>query len=95
MHLSQKNTSWRRIADAENQVSLCNICTPTSAGSFPKLEDKARKTMACDYFVDALNDPMLELKIQEKALRRLDAAYKKGVQPRDVAAKRQRENYFR
>ena len=35
--------------------------------------------MACDYFVDALNHPMLELKIQEKAPRCLDAAYKEAL----------------
>jgi len=36
--------------------------------------------MACDYFVNALNDPMLELKIWEKAPRHnLYAAYKEAL----------------
>jgi len=38
------------------------------------MEDKAREVMACNYFIDALNDPKLQLKIREKVPRRLDAA---------------------
>jgi len=55
-----------------------DLCCLTAL-AFPKLEDKARKMMACDYFVDALNDPMLELKIREKAPQCLDAAYKEAL----------------
>jgi len=35
--------------------------------------------MNCDYFVDALNDPMFELKVWERAPRRFDAAYKEAL----------------
>jgi len=50
-----------------------------TALAFPKLEDRARETVACDYFVDALNDPTFELKVRERAPRRLDAAYKESL----------------
>jgi len=43
------------------------------------MEDKAHEVMACDYFVDTLNDPILELKIREKTSRRLDATYKEAL----------------
>jgi len=35
--------------------------------------------MACNYFIDALDDPAMDLKIGEKALRHLDATYKEAL----------------
>jgi len=43
------------------------------------MEGKAFKVMARDYFIDALNDRTLELKIQEKAPRHPNAAYKEAL----------------
>jgi len=52
----------------------------TSSVSFPKLEHKARELMACDYFIDSLNDPNLALKVRERSPKNLDLALKIALQ---------------
>jgi len=80
--LNRRSIEWRRNGDAGNRETLQHLHSDIRrliVLAFPKLEDRARETMACDYFIDALNDPMLELKIREKAPRCLDAVYKEAL----------------
>ena len=48
--------------------------------AFPKLEHKARELMACDYFIDSLNDPNQTLKVRERSPKDLDLALKIALQ---------------
>ena len=48
--------------------------------AFPKLEHKARKLMACDYFIDLLNDPNLALTIRKQSPKYLDSALNFALQ---------------
>ena len=51
-----------------------------TALALPELDHKARETMACDYFIDALNDPNLALKVRERFPKDLDAALRVALQ---------------
>ena len=48
--------------------------------ALPKLEHKARELMACDYFIDSLNDPNPALKVRERSPKDLDSALKIALQ---------------
>jgi len=45
-----------------------------AALAFPDVERKARESIACDHFLDALADPELALKIRERQPSSLDSA---------------------
>ena len=51
-----------------------------AALAFPKVERKARESIACDHFLDALDDPKLALKIREWQPSDLDAALRIALQ---------------
>ena len=51
-----------------------------AALALPELDHKARETMACDYFIDALNDPNFALKVRERFPKDLDAALRVALQ---------------
>ena len=40
--------------------------------AFPELDHRARETIACDYFIDALADPDVALKVRERSPANLD-----------------------
>ena len=45
-----------------------------------EFDRKAREAMACDYFIDALNDPDFALKVRERSLKDLDSALRRALQ---------------
>ena len=51
-----------------------------AALAFPKLDHRARETMACDYFIDALDDPNFALKVRERSPKDLDSALRVALQ---------------
>jgi len=51
-----------------------------AALAFPKVERKARESIACDHLLDALDDPELALKIRERQPSDLDAALRIALQ---------------
>ena len=51
-----------------------------AALAFPKVERKARESIACDHFLDALDDPELALKIRERQPSDLDSALQIALQ---------------
>jgi len=55
-----KLKSCRRQPGETLQHLHSDICHLTAL-AFPKLEDPVCMVIACDYFIDALNDPVLEL----------------------------------
>jgi len=48
--------------------------------AFPDLEHTARETIACDYFIDALAEPDLALKVRERSPNSLDEALRIALQ---------------
>ena len=46
----------------------------------PTLTEDARETIACDYFIDAINDPDFALKVSERAPSTLDDAFRIALQ---------------
>jgi len=47
--------------------------------SFPKLEDKVRELITCNYLIDALDDSAMELKVGEKVSCHPDATYNEAL----------------
>jgi len=48
--------------------------------AFPDLDHKARELMACDYFIDALDEPNFSLKVRERLPGDLDSALRIALQ---------------
>jgi len=48
--------------------------------AFPGLDHRARETIACDYFIDALADPDFELKVRQRSPANLDSALRIALQ---------------
>lgn len=48
--------------------------------AYPTLQQKARKAIACDYFIDAMEDADFALKIRERAPPTLDEALRVALQ---------------
>jgi len=48
--------------------------------TFPNVESKARESIACDHFLDALDNPDLALKIRERQPFSLDSALRIALQ---------------
>ena len=48
--------------------------------ALPQLDHIARELMACDYFIDALDDPNFALKVRERFPKDLDAALRVALQ---------------
>jgi len=42
--------------------------------AFPEFENEAREEIACDYFIEALNNPTLELALRERSVKHPDVA---------------------
>jgi len=53
----------RRRRSNETLRSLHSDIRRLTALALPDLEHRARETMACDYFIDALNDPNFAVKV--------------------------------
>jgi len=54
----------RRRRPNETLRSLHSDIRRLTALALPDLEHRARETMACDYFIDVLNDPTFALKVR-------------------------------
>jgi len=70
----------RRRRPDETLRALHSDIRRLAALALPELDHRARETMACDYFIDALNDPNFALKVPERFPRDLDAALRIAVQ---------------
>jgi len=61
-------------------ISNLHVDIRLVALAFPKVERKVRESIACDHFLDALDDPELALKIRERQPSDLDAALRIALQ---------------
>ena len=71
---------YRRQKPGESLRMLHAEIRKLVASAFPKLQHKARELMACDYFIDSLNDPNRALKVRERSPKDLDSALKIALQ---------------
>jgi len=69
----------RRRPKKTMQALHADICR-MAALAFPSVEHQIREVMATDYFLDALGDPKLALKIRERNPKNLDAALRIALQ---------------
>ena len=76
----QPGGSQERRRANETLRNLHSDIRRLAALALPELEHRARETMACDYFIDALDDPNLALKIRERFPKDLDAALQIALQ---------------
>ena len=70
----------RRRKPDETLQSLHSDIRRLMALAFPDLEHTARETIACDYFIDALAEPDLALKVRERSPNSLDEALRIALQ---------------
>ena len=70
----------RRRKKGESISNLQVDIRRLAALAFPKVERKARESIACDHFLDALDDPELALKIRERQPSDLDSALRIALQ---------------
>jgi len=70
----------RRRQPGETLRSLHSDIRRLVALVLPEFDRKARETMACDNFIDALNDPDLALKVRERSPKDLDSALRIALQ---------------
>ena len=70
----------RRRRPNETLRNLHSDILRLTALALPDFDHRARETMACDYFIDALDDPNLALKVRERFPRDLDAALRAALQ---------------
>ena len=70
----------RRRQPNETLRSLHSDIRRLAALALPDLEHRARETIACDYFIDALNDPNFALKVRERFPKDLDTALRIALQ---------------
>ena len=70
----------RRRKTGESLQSLHSDIRRLVALAFSDLDHKARELMACDYFIDALNDPQLQLKVRERSPKNLTEALRIALQ---------------
>jgi len=71
---------YRRRKPGESLRTLHAEIRKLVALAFPKLEHKARELMACDYFIDSLNDPNVALRVRERSPKDLDSPLKIALQ---------------
>ena len=70
----------RKRQPGETLRSLHSDIRRLVALALPGFDRKARETMACDYFIDALNDPDLALKVRERSPKDFDTALRIALQ---------------
>ena len=70
----------RRRKNGETLQSLHSDIRRLAALAFPELDHKARESIACDYFIDALDDPDFALKVRERSPANLDSALRIALQ---------------
>jgi len=70
----------RRRRPKETLRNLHSDIRRLTALALPNLEHRARKIMACDYFIDALGDPNFDLKARERFPKDPDTALQVALQ---------------
>jgi len=70
----------RKREPGETLRSLYSDIRRLVALALPRFDRKARETMACDYFIDALNDTDFALKVRERSPQDLDTALRIDLQ---------------
>ena len=70
----------RRRGTGESLSALHQDIRRLMALAHPTLTEDARESIACDYYVDALNDPDFALKVRERAPATLDDALRISLQ---------------
>ena len=70
----------RRRWSNETLQNLQSDIRRFAALALPKFQHGACKTMACDYFIDALDDSNFALKVRERSLKDLDSALRVALQ---------------
>ena len=89
----------RRRRPNETLRNLHSDIRRLAALAFPELEHGARETMACDYFIDALDDPNFALKVRERSPKDLVSALRVARQlevwSRDLEQSSRRERNAR
>jgi len=70
----------RRRKNGETLQSLHSDIRRLAALAFPELDHKARESIACDYFIDALDDSDFALKVRERSPADLDSALRIALQ---------------
>jgi len=69
----------RRREPGESLSALCQDVRRLMALAHPGPTDTTKETLACDYFIDSLNDVMLTQKLRERDLNSLDEALKAAL----------------
>ena len=70
----------RRRRPSETLRSLHSDILRLTALALPDLDIRARETMACDYFIDALDDANFALMVRERSPKDLDTALRVALQ---------------
>ena len=70
----------RRRGRNEPLNSLYSDIRRLTALAFPHMDRSARESIACDYFIDALNEPSFALKVRERNPKDLDEAFRIATQ---------------
>jgi len=70
----------RKMKAGESLQNLHSGIRRLVALAFPNLDHKARELMACDHFIDALDDPNFALKVRERMPKNLDSALRIALQ---------------
>jgi len=70
----------RRRRPNETLRNLHSNIRRLAALALPELEHGARETVACDYFIDALDDPNFALKVRQRSPKDLDSALRVALQ---------------
>jgi len=65
---NRRRTSGKTLTDLHIDIRWL------SALAYPYTDHKTRELISCDYFIDALADPELGLKVRERQPTNLDAA---------------------
>ena len=66
----------RRRKPGETLRSLHSDIRRLIALAFPVMDQHHRESIACDYFIDALADPDIALKVRERASEKLDDTHR-------------------
>ena len=70
----------RRWRDGESLSVLHQDIRRLMALAHPSLPQEARESIACDYYIDGLDDPDFALKVRERAPATLDKALRVSLQ---------------
>jgi len=89
----------RRRRSNETLGNIHSDIQRLAALAVPELSHGARETIACDYFIDALDDPNLALEVRQRSPKDLNSAFRVALQlevwSRDVQQNSRKERKAR